>query len=229
MSVSLDGVMSFHISVVLAGRVCNVSEVPLMCSSTNWAAGEVVVGSSDHALYVVELKTGIKRRTLYTKTAGHAEWVTACQYLPDGRILSGGMDSLLCLWEANSNRCQQLTAHAAPISAVDVSPGTSTAVSASYDKSVRVWDVASRRPSETSCLTGHAAPVLQLVCGSGDNLLSGDRGGTVIMWGLAAGSTTCKLKDAHVGHVTALAWQHDASGICNDTFFTGGQDGHLKM
>ncbi|KAL3143401.1 hypothetical protein ABBQ38_002225 [Trebouxia sp. C0009 RCD-2024] len=87
-----------------AGRVCNVSELPLMCSSINWASQEVVVGSSDHALYVVDVQSGKKRRTLYTKTAGHAEWVTACQYLPDGRVLSGGMDSLLCLWEANSNR-----------------------------------------------------------------------------------------------------------------------------
>ncbi|DBA75204.1 TPA: hypothetical protein ACH3X1_010504 [Trebouxia sp. C0004] len=212
-----------------AGRICNVSDVPLMCSSINWSAGEVVVGSADHALYVVDVQTGKKRRTLYTKTAGHAEWVTTCQYLPDGRIISGGMDSLLCLWEANSNKCQQLTAHAAPISVVDISPGTNTAVSASYDKSVRVWDVTSRRASESSCLTGHAAPVLQLVCGNGDNLISGDRGGTVIMWGLTTGSTTSELKDAHAGHVTALAWQHDTNGCCMDTFFSGGQDGHLKM
>ncbi len=216
-------------AVLFAGRICNVSDVPLMCSSINWSAGEVVVGSADHALYVVDVQTGKKRRTLYTKTAGHAEWVTTCQYLPDGRIISGGMDSLLCLWEANSNRCQQLTAHAAPISVVDISPGTNTAVSASYDKSVRVWDVASRRASESSCLTGHAAPVLQLVCGNGDNLISGDRGGTVIMWGLTTGSTTSKLKDAHAGHVTALAWQHDTNGGCTDTFFSGGQDGHLRM
>ena len=211
------------------GRVCNVSDVPLLCSAVNWSAGEAVVGSSDHALYAVDVQTGKKRRTLYSKTAGHAEWVTTCQYLSDGRIISGGMDSLLCLWEANSNRCQQLAAHAAPISVVDVSPGTNTAVSASYDKTVRVWDVASRRAAESSCLTGHAAPVLQLVCGGGDNLISGDRGGTVIMWGLATGSTTSKLKDAHAGHVTALAWQHDASGSCTDSFFSGGQDGHLKM
>lgn len=212
-----------------AGCMCNVSEQPLMCSSINWSASELVVGSSDHALYVVDLETGKKRRTLYTKTAGHSEWVTACQCLPDGRILSGGMDSQLCLWESNSTSCQQLSAHAAPISAIDVSHATGAAVSASYDKSVRVWDVKSRRASESSCLSGHTAPVLQLVCGREDHVLSGDRGGTVIMWGLATGSTTSKLKDAHTGHVTALAWHHDASGTCIDSCFSGGQDGHLKM
>lgn len=213
---------------VHAGQVCNVSELPLMCSSINWTSGEVVVGSSDHALYVVDVQSGKKRRTLYTKTAGHSEWVTACQYLPDGRILSGGMDSMLCLWEASSNRCQQLTAHAAPISAVDVS-STGLAVSSSYDKSVRVWELSGRRASESCCLTGHAAPVLQLVCGNGDCVISGDRGGTVISWGLATGSTSSKLKDAHAGHVTALAWHHSSAGTCTDSFISGGQDGHLKM
>ena len=212
-----------------AGRVCNVSELPLMCSSVNWASGEVVVGSSDHALYVVDTQSGKKRRTLYTKSSGHCEWVTACQYLSNGRVISGGMDSKLCLWEANSNRCQHLTAHAAPISAVDVSSASGAVVSASYDKSVRVWDMSGRKASESSCLTGHAAPVLQLACGNGDSVVTGDRGGTVISWGLATGSTTCKLKDAHAGHVTALAWHHDNDGSCTDRFFSGGQDGHLKM
>lgn len=188
----------------------------------------MVVGSSDHALYVVDVQSSKRRRTLYTKTTGHSEWVTACQYLPDGCIISGGMDSMLCLWEANSNRCQQLTAHAAPISAVDIS-STGLAVSASYDKTVRVWDIGGRRASESCCLTGHTAPVLQLVCGNGDCMISGDRGGTVISWGLATGSASSKLKDAHAGHVTAMSWHHDSDGSCTDSFFTGGQDGHLKM
>jgi WD40 repeat protein len=48
---------------------------------------EAVVGSSDHALYTVDLDTGRKRRTLYGKTAGHTEWVTCVAHLPDGRIL----------------------------------------------------------------------------------------------------------------------------------------------
>ena len=56
-----------------AGRRCELSERPLLCASVSWAAGEAVVGGSDHALYTVDLQTGKKRRTLYTKTCGHAE------------------------------------------------------------------------------------------------------------------------------------------------------------
>ncbi|KAL0045352.1 hypothetical protein WJX82_004646 [Trebouxia sp. C0006] len=84
-----------------AGRICNVSDVPLMCSSINWSAGEVVVGSADHALYVVDVQTGKKRRTLYTKTAGHAEWVTTYTFF------SGGQDGHLKMWDPRSKRYGQ--------------------------------------------------------------------------------------------------------------------------
>jgi hypothetical protein len=45
-----------------------------MCSSTFGDCGrDVVVGSSDHALYVVDTWIGIKKRTFYSKTTGHSE------------------------------------------------------------------------------------------------------------------------------------------------------------
>jgi hypothetical protein len=39
-------------------------------------------------------------RELFSKNYGHSEWVTTCAHLTDGRLLSGGMDSKLCLWDA---------------------------------------------------------------------------------------------------------------------------------
>jgi hypothetical protein len=36
-------------------------------------SGDVVVGSSDHALYVVDPAAGCRKRTLYSKTTGHTE------------------------------------------------------------------------------------------------------------------------------------------------------------
>jgi hypothetical protein len=50
-----------------------LSERPLLCSAANWGSYEVVVGSSDHASYVVDAASGKKRRTLYSKTTGHTE------------------------------------------------------------------------------------------------------------------------------------------------------------
>lgn len=60
-----------------------------MCSAANWAAGEVAVGSSDHAVYVVDVKGTKLKRTLYGKTSGHTEWVTCVAYTGDGKVVSG--------------------------------------------------------------------------------------------------------------------------------------------
>jgi WD40 repeat protein len=56
------------------------------------------VGSSDHALYILDVDKAKKKRQLYNKNNGHAEWVTCVTYLSNGAILSGGMDGKLCLW-----------------------------------------------------------------------------------------------------------------------------------
>lgn len=61
-----------------AGVLVQVSERPLLCScsctpSAADGTGNVVVGSSDHALYVVDTAAGRKKRTLYSKTTGHTE------------------------------------------------------------------------------------------------------------------------------------------------------------
>lgn len=61
-----------------AGVLAKVSDRPLLCSaSMPDGSNDVVVGSSDHALYVVDIKTGRKKRTLYSKSTGHTEWMCA--------------------------------------------------------------------------------------------------------------------------------------------------------
>ena len=57
------------------------------------------------------MRTGRVKRTLYTRTYGHSEWVTGVTYLTDGRILSCAMDNKLCLWSAGGVRCVKLEGH----------------------------------------------------------------------------------------------------------------------
>ena len=84
-----------------SGTLVELSGRPLLCMSVAPQVDEVVVGGSDHALYTFNLSTGRKRRTLYTKSQGHSEWVTCVAHVGadgSGGIVSGGMDSKLCLW-----------------------------------------------------------------------------------------------------------------------------------
>lgn len=56
-----------------AGLAVELSDRPLLCVAAHWEAAEVVLGGSDHALYVIDVRSARKKRTLYTKTCGHTE------------------------------------------------------------------------------------------------------------------------------------------------------------
>ena len=49
------------------------SDRPILCSAANWQEQEVVVGSADHALYVLDTNKLKQKRQLYNKTNGHKE------------------------------------------------------------------------------------------------------------------------------------------------------------
>lgn len=51
----------------------DISDRPSLCSAAHWGRNEVVIGSSDHALYVIDAEKGTKKRTLYSKSNGHSE------------------------------------------------------------------------------------------------------------------------------------------------------------
>ncbi len=61
----------------------------------------------------------------------------------DGRVLSGGMDKLLCLWDAKLVKCVNLTGHNGSISKVQVDDNN-IAVTAAYDSSLLVWNLDTR-------------------------------------------------------------------------------------
>lgn len=168
-----------------AGRVGRISERNLLCMSV---LGDVaVVGSADHGLSEVPLRGAgplRAKRTLYTKQYGHAEWVTDVAHLPDGRVLSAGMDAKLCLWETGAPRCRDLAGHTGSISRVLVSADGSAAISAAYDKTVRVWSMETAR--ECATLRAHRAPVMHLAW-AGGLLGSADRDGAIVGWDLSTG------------------------------------------
>ena len=210
-----------------AGTEVDLSDRPIMCGST--AGDRVVLGCSDHALYEVDAITGRRTRALYTKRYGHAEWVTCVSHCPDGRVVSGGMDSKLCVWDARGVKCTDLLGHAGSVSDVKVPPSGAVAVSSSYDKTVRVWPLSVRgmRDGTGAVLKAHRAPVLTLDVRD-DVAASGSRDGELVAYDLAA-SAPLDRASAHGGHVTAVAFrQHSGASDDAAELFTGGQDGFVR-
>ena len=77
-----------------------MSDRPLLCMSVNPSTGEAAIGGSDHGVYTIDAYSGRMTRNLHTARYGHGEWVTCVAHVgPHGGIVSGGMDSKLCLWD----------------------------------------------------------------------------------------------------------------------------------
>jgi WD40 repeat protein len=152
---------------------------------------QVVTGSADHGLRVYNLSNGKYRRELFTKRCGHKEWVTTCAFLPDGRILSGGMDSQLCLWKKNSVVCDHIGAHDASISKVQVDEHC-IALSSSYDCFINVWDM--NTIDTVQQLYGpHKKAVLDFDWRN-SLVVSGDKNGVVAFWDLNTGRHVAKMQ-----------------------------------
>jgi WD40 repeat protein len=54
--------------------------------------------------------TGKYVRELFGKKYGHKEWVSTCAY-SNGKIISGAMDSVVCLWDSHGVRCDHFGGH----------------------------------------------------------------------------------------------------------------------
>ena len=202
------------------GLLFDASDRNILCMSLR--GNMCVVGSADHGLKEFDVSTGKMMRELYSKKCGHSEWVTCVEHLPDGRIVSGGMDSKICLWQGR--RCIDMTGHSASVSSVCAGASGAHCISTSYDKTVRVWDTS--RGSCVSTLRGHAGPILKSTWAiDGDGLLlTGDRSGMACVWDLNVEKTANTLT-SHRGHVTAVHWLPDTPSSC----VTGDQAGTVRV
>lgn len=185
-------------STCSSGRVVDVSDRNVLCMSL--LGDKAVLGSADHGLKELGVRGGQVLRNLYTKRFGHTEWVTSVSHCPDGRVVSGAADSKLCLWGASGAQCADLTGHMGSISRLRTHAQGHVAISASYDRTLRAWDLGRKR--QVACCTGHSAPILEFTWAD-DVVASGDRGGTVCLWNAATGAHVGTLR-GHKGHVTAM-------------------------
>ena len=195
---------------------------PIMCMDNT--SDIVVTGSTDHGLRVYNLSNGKQTKQLYTKQYGHTEWVTTVQILPNKKIVSGGMDSNICIWESTGVKCITNTEHTGSISKI-VSDSTGVFLSASYDSSVRIFNQTS--PSSLGVLCGvHKGPVTELAWQS-SLAVTGGRDGTVALWDL--NNEKCILSSKwHSGQIANIKLHSDFNES-NLIISTGINDGVINV
>src|SRR5690606_10767654 len=71
--------------------------------------------------------------------------MTAVFTADDAQLVSGGFGGQARIWTLDGTPAGELVGHEAAISVVRITPDGSTAITASSDKTVRVWDLHARR------------------------------------------------------------------------------------
>lgn len=166
----------------------------------------VVTSSTDHGARVYNLISGKQIKELFAKRYGHAEWVTCVKILQDGRIVTGGMDSKLCVWDAKALKCVDLTEHSGSISKIQTDYN-GLLLSSAYDTSIRIYNI-----DQYQCLgvmSGyHKKPVTEF---NWRNSLcaSADRDGNVALWDVNSQKCIKALGSLHQGQISNIVFHTD--------------------
>ncbi len=157
-------------------------------------------------------------------TFGHHGAVTSVAWSPDGeRVLSGGEEGTLCVWDAVSGALlATLAEHESGVTSVAWSPAGGRLLSGSRDRTLRVWDAASGVLLAT--LAGHQGVVTSVAWSpAGDRVLSGSRDRTLRVWDAASGAMLATLA-GHEDEVTSVAWSP-----AGDRLLSGSEEGVLRV
>jgi cytochrome c len=77
----------------------------------------------------------------------HESAVNAVALLPDGRIVTGGEDGKIAVWQPGAPAPEKvLEGHVAPVVSLAVSPDGTTLASASWDRTIRLWPLQGGAP-----------------------------------------------------------------------------------
>ncbi|KAI8922298.1 WD40-repeat-containing domain protein [Powellomyces hirtus] len=140
------------------------------------------------------------------------------------RLASCSDDFTIFLWEPSTGKksLTRMTGHQQPVTHLSFSPDGATLASASFDKSVKLWD--GLTGTFLTTLRGHVGAVFQ-VCWSSDSrqVLSGSRDSTLKTWDVKNRKLRHELP-GHADEVYSVDWSP-----AGDRVASGGKDRILKM
>lgn len=115
-----------------------LSNQALRCIDYSAIRHELAIGSSDHAIYLLDAESLAIKEVL---PRAHTNSVFALRYSPDGKyLLSGGRDAMLNRWHLGHGLDFSQPAHWYTINDIAFSPQGRYFATASRDKTIKVWD-----------------------------------------------------------------------------------------
>lgn len=139
-------------------------------------------------------------------------------------LVSGSDDFTLFLWQPATNKkplCR-MTGHQQLVNQVCFSPDARLIASASFDKSVKLWD--GKTGKYIASLRGHVSAVYQISWSADSRLLcSGSSDSTLKLWDVKNKKLLHDLP-GHADEVFSVDWSPSGEQVAS-----GGRDRHIKM
>uniref|UniRef100_A0A8C2U142 Notchless protein homolog 1 n=1 Tax=Coturnix japonica TaxID=93934 RepID=A0A8C2U142_COTJA len=173
---------------------------------------EATINPQDMSGSLAELKDKAQQR--YDKVRGQG---------PE-RLVSGSDDFTLFLWRPAEDKkpLERMTGHQALINQVLFSPDTRIIASASFDKSIKLWE--GRTGKYLTSLRGHVSAVYQIAWSADSRLLvSGSSDSTLKVWNAETKKLAIDLP-GHADEVFATDWSPDGQRVAS-----GGKDKCLRI
>jgi len=140
------------------------------------------------------------------------------------RMVSGSDDFTMILWNPESDKKPQtrMTGHQQLINDVKFSPDSRIIASASFDKSIKLWD--GKTGKFLGTLRGHVQAVYQIAWSADSRLLvSGSADSTVKLWSMSTKKLEVDLP-GHADEVYAIDWAPNGQDVVS-----AGKDKVLKI
>lgn len=136
-----------------------------------------------------------------------------CLFLPDGRLVLACSDGVIRLLSLAGGKLAAVHGHVGPITALALSEDGSQLLSASADRTLRLWSCYALLP--TTLFTGHREKVRDL-CFSpdGGTLATASDDGTVWLWDATSGEVHHILR-GHSNYVRSLAYSSDGEWLAS--------------
>jgi WD40 repeat protein len=152
---------------------------------------------------------------------GQLHRLASVSFAPDGERVATGRGRTIKVWDVRGRLLHTLHGHTDLVRAVCFHPRDNRLVSASYDQSIKVWDLGTGEELDT--FRGHSDQVNALAFYASGRLASASWDGTVRLWDLEENREPLTLR-GHRAAVKGLAFSPDGT-----TLATGGSEGYLHV